>query len=103
VSRIENAPEIVQGLNGYYFTWKNSTDSGLQVGVIAQEVEAVLPELVRTGSDGVKSVDYPKLTAVLIEDNKSLSHKVKNLEAQSRDLQRRLSLLEQRFKAASNR
>jgi len=35
-------------------------------------VEKILPELVRTGSDGIKTVDYPKLTAVLIEGTKQL-------------------------------
>jgi len=36
-------------------------------------VEKILPELVRTGSDGIKTVDYPKLTAVLIEGTKQLN------------------------------
>lgn len=35
-------------------------------------MEKILPELVRTGSDGIKTVDYPKLTAVLIEGTKQL-------------------------------
>jgi hypothetical protein len=38
-----------------------------QIGLIAQDVETVLPELVKTGTDGYKSVSYAKLTVVLVE------------------------------------
>ncbi|MCX6105712.1 MAG: tail fiber domain-containing protein [Proteobacteria bacterium] len=60
-------------LHGYYYFWKDGSDQTRQVGVVAQEVEKILPELVRTGSDGIKTVDYPKLTAVLIEGTKQLN------------------------------
>ena len=42
-------------------------EEGRQVGFIAQEVEAVLPEVVRTDNHGYKSLDYARLTAVLVE------------------------------------
>ena len=47
-----------------------------QIGVIAQEVEAVLPEIVGTDEEDIKSVDYAKLTALLIESNKALELKL---------------------------
>ena len=50
------------------------------VGVIAQEVEKVLPELVSDRENGYKAVKYDKLTAVLIEAVKELSERVKTLE-----------------------
>ncbi len=50
------------------------------IGVIAQEIEEVLPEIVETRDNGYKAVDYPKLTALLIEAVKELSDKVKKLE-----------------------
>jgi len=50
------------------------------VGVIAQEVEIVLPEIVGTRDDGMKAVQYEKLTALLIESVKELSAKVTSLE-----------------------
>ena len=81
IGRIPNACAMVDQLNGYYYTWKTASDQSRQVGVIAQEVEAVLPELVKTGSDGIKSVDYPKLTAVLIEANKELYSKLLGTDA----------------------
>jgi hypothetical protein len=49
------------------------------VGVIAQEIQAVYPELVREGGNGFLSVDYPKLTAVLIESIKELKAMVLDL------------------------
>jgi hypothetical protein len=53
------------------------------MGVIAQEVEAVAPELVCDSAfAGYKTVRYDKLTALLIEAVKELSAKVKTLEAQ---------------------
>ena len=50
------------------------------IGVIAQEVEKIFPEIVETRENGYKAVDYPKLTAVLIESIKELTAKVKDLE-----------------------
>lgn len=86
ISRIPNACEMVDQMNGYYYTWKEGKDQSRQVGVIAQEVEAVLPELVKTGSDGIKTVDYPKLTAVLIEANKELNQRTQDQEQEIKDL-----------------
>ena len=48
--------------------------------MIAQELEAVLPELVITREDGYKGVDYPKLVALLIESNKELVKRIELLE-----------------------
>ena len=69
---IPDALDKLLELHGYYYFWKDGSDQTRQVGVVAQEVEKILPELVRTGSDGIKTVDYPKLTAVLIEGTKQL-------------------------------
>ncbi len=53
------------------------------VGVIAQDVEAAFPELVTTGPDGIKRVDYLGLIGPLIEA-------VKELDARLREVERRL-------------
>jgi hypothetical protein len=71
----------IQALNGYYYHWKDRPDTTQQVGVIAQEVEAVLPQLVTTDNDGFKAVEYSKLTALLIEGVKTL-HEELNLQQQ---------------------
>jgi hypothetical protein len=87
LTKIPNASEIVDGLNGYYYYWKDGKDQSRQVGVVAQEVEKVLPEVVHTGSDGIKTVDYPKLTAVLIEAYKEMEAKNASLETRVEELE----------------
>ena len=54
---------------------------GLQLGVIAQEIAEVLPEVVKTQSTGVKTVDPDNLTWYLVNAVKELSAKVEELEA----------------------
>ncbi len=81
LEKIPNACDMIDQLSGYYYFWKDGKDSSRQVGVVAQEVEKVLPELVKTGSDGIKTVDYSKLTAVLIEASKEQNREIANLQA----------------------
>ncbi|MCA9972540.1 MAG: tail fiber domain-containing protein, partial [Anaerolineales bacterium] len=52
-----------------------------QIGLIAQDVEKVAPEAVHTGHDGYKRVDYPRLTALLVEAIKELAAEVQILKA----------------------
>lgn len=103
IGRIPNACSMVDQLNGYYYTWRSAPDRSRQVGVIAQEVEAVLPELVRTGSDGIKTVDYPKLTAVLIEANKELHQKTRQLEQENQALKAAINKQNSRLDAIEKR
>ena len=70
--------EVVEQLRGVEFDWKDG--SGKSSGVIAQEVEEVLPHLVSEGESG-KSVQYDALVAYLIESVKELSARVKELES----------------------
>jgi len=83
---IPHALDKLLELHGYYYFWKQGSDQSRQVGVVAQEVEAVLPELVHTGSDGIKTVDYPKLTALLIESTNNLKAQADKAEAESASL-----------------
>ena len=82
IETIENGLEKVEQLRGVTYTRNDFENQGQQVGVIAQEIEEILPQVVKTGSDemGTKSVDYGKITAVLIEAVKELSARVKELE-----------------------
>jgi hypothetical protein len=73
---VENALETVNSLRGVSFDWKENGKSSC--GVIAQELEEVLPELVKNGE--VKSVNYNGLIGVLIEAVKELSEEVKELK-----------------------
>ena len=78
IETIENGLSKVEQLRGVTYT----RDEKKNIGVIAQEVEKILPEVVLTADDemGTKSVDYSRLTAVLIEAVKDLSGRVKELE-----------------------
>ena len=72
IRRISSKPlELIKKLRGVRFEWSNLDHRekyGPQIGLIAQEVEQVIPEIVRTDPETEKkSVDYAKLVAVLIE------------------------------------
>lgn len=57
--------DLVSKLRGVSFEWRKDGSAG--AGVIAQEVEAVLPSAVRTDASGMKTVEYDQLVGVLIE------------------------------------
>jgi len=81
---ILNSLDKVSQLSGYEFDWIPMEgiheNEGHDIGVIAQEVEKVFPEIVTTRDNGYKAVKYEKLTAVLIEAVKELTNKVQSLE-----------------------
>jgi hypothetical protein len=74
-------------LRGVYYNWNTSLervkDLGEQreIGMIAQEVEKVLPEVVGANSDGYKTLDYPRLTGYLIEVCKAQQIEIDDLKA----------------------
>jgi hypothetical protein len=74
---LNNVLDKLDGMRGVYHDWIDVNQPQVrQVGVIAQEVQSVYPELVNVGGDGHLSVNYPKLTAVLLESVKELKAKV---------------------------
>jgi len=74
VKTVESALDIVDRLNGVEFEWKNTDKKSS--GVVAQELEEVLPHLVATNDDGIKTVNYAGLTAYLIQAIKELNSKI---------------------------
>ena len=92
----------VLGLQGVTYEWKSESElasvrtakslegketdnrtfnfpTGLQIGVIAQDVEKILPELVQTDGEGLKSVDYTKIIPLLIEAIKDQQKQIDEL------------------------
>ena len=59
-------------------------NEGRDIGVIAQEINAVLPEIVTTRDNGYMAVKYEKLVALLIQTNKELLERVEALEAKNK-------------------
>ena len=67
VTPIQNVFEKLEKINGYEFDWKaESHHEGHDIGVIAQEIEQVLPEIVTLRDNGYKAVRYDRLVAFLI-------------------------------------
>jgi hypothetical protein len=81
---IQNALSKTKTLTGYEFDWndKQDTYTGHDVGVVAQEVEDILPEVVTEREDGTKAVKYEKIIPLLIESIKELSTQVEELKSQ---------------------
>lgn len=85
---IDNSLEKLLKISGYSFDWKNVASEyrgyehlqGSDVGVIAQEVEAIIPEAVQTREDGIKAVNYQKIIPLLIESIKELKNEINELK-----------------------
>jgi hypothetical protein len=77
IQTVDNALEIVDNLRGVSFEWKENGKKSY--GVIAQELEKVLPELVKGGDP--KTVSYSGIIGVLIEAVKELSEEVRELKS----------------------
>ena len=75
---VESGLDLVSQLRGVWYNKIGKEDR--KVGVIAQEVEEVLPEVVNTDEDGMKSVDYSKMVGVLIEAIKELKQEIDELK-----------------------
>jgi len=88
VATIGNASEIINSLRGVTFDWKATQKKSY--GLIAQEVEVILPELVEEtvdnsldpNSESTKTVDYDKIVSVLIEGWKEQQSQIKDLQEQ---------------------
>lgn len=78
IQTIKDSLEMVKKLRGVFFKFKETDKPG--VGVIAQEVKEVLPQVVEQTDDGTLSVAYGNIVGVLIEAIKELSDKVESLE-----------------------
>ena len=82
VTPISNAINKVNQIAGYEFDWNdNSEHSGHDVGVIAQEIEKVLPEIVVNRDNGYKAVRYEKIVALLIQAVKEQQLQIDELKS----------------------
>lgn len=85
ITSLQGSLENITRLNGYHYQWKDgSMDQSLQTGLLAQEVQAVFPELVQADDKGLLSVNYLGLLPVLIEA-------VKELKKENEELKKRVS------------
>ena len=89
---LDSSLSKITRLQGVYYLWdtkkfpERNFDTTKQIGLIAQDVEKIIPEVVHTAKDGYKSLSYDKLTAVLIEAVKEQQKQIELQQKQINDL-----------------
>lgn len=89
ITDLSNTLDKINKLNPVTFEWRTDEfpkinfDGGVQIGLIAQDVEDIFPELVKTNSDGYKAIAYDKLNAVLI---KGMQEQQSQIESQQKQI-----------------
>ena len=86
ITPILNPIAKIEAIGGYTFDWKLEHKDlhgfeGHDVGVIAQEIEVILPEVVTTRDSGYKAVKYEKIVPLLIEAIKDLQKQIDELKS----------------------
>jgi len=78
---IDNALDRIEKLNGVYYQWKDyNKGDKYEIGLLAQNVQEEFPELVNTDKRGILTVEYSKITAILIESIKELKQRINELQ-----------------------
>lgn len=84
IKKIENPLDKLENINGYTFDWIEKegihSNKGHDIGVIAQEIEEVLPEVTTTRDNGYKAVRYEKIVPLLIECIKEQQKQIDELK-----------------------
>jgi hypothetical protein len=102
--RLKENKEIIQdslnklsSISGYEFDWIPREgiheNEGRDIGVIAQEIERIFPQLVQTRDNGYKAVKYEKLVPVLIEAIKELKSEIDILKIENADIRNKINKL----------
>ncbi|MFB6076295.1 MAG: tail fiber domain-containing protein, partial [Candidatus Aenigmatarchaeota archaeon] len=92
VKTLVNVLKRVEKLNGVRFDWKETNET--EIGLIAQNVEEVYPELVSTNSDGMKTIQYGNLVGVLVEAIKEQNIKLKKQDRKIGETESRIQKIE---------
>jgi hypothetical protein len=94
ITPLGNAMPLLEKLHGYQYHWKDETaDAGLQTGLLAQEVEKVMPELVMTDEKGMKSVNYMGLIPYMLEAVKFQQSTIAGQQQQINELEKLVEML----------
>lgn len=87
IATLPNVIENIKQMRGVSYFWKTEDfpdqnfTNDKQIGLIAQEVEKVYPELVKTNNEGFKSMDYMSLTAILLQAVKEQQTEIEDLKS----------------------
>lgn len=90
ITPLQGSLDGILTLNGYSFTMKDDPKKEIEYGLIAQEVEPVFPELVKTKPDGFKTLNYIGLIAPLVEAVKTQNAEIQALKSEIEQLKTRL-------------
>lgn len=111
IQPLENPLNSILELNGVNYNWRvdeyptRNFDDKTQIGLIAQDVEKVIPELVKTDEQGYKSIYYNKFTPILIEGIKEQQKHIEQLEKEIDELKKekeRIDKLEEKLEEITN-
>ncbi len=101
IQPLKNGLSIIKRLNGYSYEYKQSpedikkgTPAEKSIGIIAQELREVAPDLVKESGQGHVMVNYDGITPILIEAVKEQQTQIDNLQSENSDLKARLARLE---------
>ena len=99
IQPIENSLQLLSQLQGKSYFWdpELQRDNKQHLGLIAQQVEAVLPELVNEAKSGIKSVNYLGMIPVLINGVNELTQQVELQQQQAELQQQQIALLQQQI------
>ncbi|MEK7144403.1 MAG: tail fiber domain-containing protein [Patescibacteria group bacterium] len=103
IQPITGALDTVMQLSGVSYLWRkdefpqNNFDDKAHFGLIAQDVEKIVPELVTTGPDGYKGIDYNGLAPLLIGSTQELQRIIMNQQNEIEELKARVSDLENKM------
>ena len=96
IAPLQNSLDEVMQLKPVSFNWRKDEfptlrfNDGRQLGLTAQEVEKVIPELVSTNPEGYKGISYEKLTPVLVSAIQEQQKQIKDLRAEVAELKKEI-------------
>jgi len=97
IENIDGAVDLIRNVRGVSFQWKaddfpdKGFEKGKHYGVIAQEIENILPELTKKGPDGDLAVAYQEFIPILIEAVKTQDDKITKLENENQELKKTIN------------
>ena len=97
IAAIKNPLQKLMQLNGVNYYWKTAEFPNMnfndkpQTGFIAQDLEKIFPEMVFTDEKGYKSVDYSRLTPVLVETIKAQQKQITDITARLQEIEKLLN------------
>ena len=97
IHELENALEKISSIRGVNFTFIDDDKRRIHAGIIAQEVQPIIPELINTTDDEKWTANYDGLTPYLIESVKTLSKDNKELKDKIKTLETKIDLIMQQL------